>query len=63
MYDIEPLKQRNVSLSTYRKEKLRMLQKDFCIKLTPQEIDYANSLTTEIQLDQFCLSVINQRWG
>ena len=62
MYDIEPAKQRKVSFNAYRKEKLRMLRKDFCLDLTPAELAHVNSLTTEIQVDQFCLGIINNRW-
>lgn len=62
MYDIEPGKQRKVSFKAYKKEKLKMLGRDFRITLTPEELSYADTLTTEVQVDQFCLGIINKRW-
>lgn len=62
MYEIDPLKQRKVSLKRYREEKLNMLTKDFRIDLTPEELAHMQTLTTEVQLDQFCLGIINKRW-
>lgn len=55
--------QRNMSFKTYKKMKLKMLEKDFCIKLTTEEQIHAMSLETEIQVDQFCLSVIERHWN
>lgn len=54
---------RNASLNTYRKQKLRILERDFCIRLTEEEVNHANSLKTEAQIDQFFLGCINRRWG
>jgi hypothetical protein len=50
---------RNVSIKQYRKMKLKML-KEFCIYLPPEEIARMNTLTTEIQIDNFCLGHINK---
>lgn len=52
-----------MSVKSYRKAKLKILDRDFKIKLTEEEINRANSLTTEIQIDQFCMGIINSRWG
>lgn len=54
--------QRKMSFKSYKKMKLRMLQRDFCIKLTDEELEHANTLTTEAQVDQFCIGVLNNRW-
>lgn len=54
--------QRKMSLKEYRKMKLKMLQRDFRIKLTDEDIAHAETLTTEIQIDQFCLGILNTRW-
>lgn len=62
MYDIVQGQQRNVSIEMYREEKLIMLEVDFCIRLTKEEIARLNSLTSEIKIDQFCLGIINNRW-
>ena len=53
---------RKMSFKTYKKMKLKMLRRDFCIPLTDEELARYNTLTTEIQVDQFCLGMINKRW-
>ena len=53
---------RPVSVKTYRKEKLKMLSRDFCIKLTDEEIAHANELNTIAEIDQFFVTVLNSRW-
>ena len=54
--------QRKMSLKAYRKMKLKMLERDFCIKLTDEEKAHAATLTTETAIDQFCISILNNRW-
>lgn len=56
-------KPRNMSLKEYRKMKLKMLRRDFRITLTEKELAHAETLTTEIQIDQFCLGMMNKYWG
>lgn len=51
---------RKMSIKEYRKRKLKMLKRDFCIHLTDEEIDHANTLDKEIAIDQFCISMINK---
>lgn len=50
-------------LETYRKAKLKILSRDFYIKLTPEELEHANNLKTEIEIDNFFISAINRHWG
>ena len=54
--------QRTMSFKTYKKMKLKMLRRDFCILLTDDELAHFDTLTTEIQVDQFCLGILNNRW-
>ena len=54
---------RSKSLSTYKKTKLRMLEKDFCIKLTDDERTDCNSRTTEEAVDRFCRTILARRFG
>lgn len=54
---------RKVSIKEYRKMKLKMLKRDFCITLTDEEVAHAHTLTTEAALDQFALGILNKRWG
>ena len=56
-------KRKNNSINAYRKFKLKILKRDFCITITEAESAYAETLTTETQIDQFCLSMINKYWG
>jgi hypothetical protein len=53
----------NMSLKAYRNLKLKWLKNDFCIKLTEEELKHAETLTSEIQIDQFCLGMMNKYWG
>ena len=54
---------KSVSLRQYKKEKIQMLQRDFCIKLSEEDIAHANTLTTEVQLDKWALGILNREWG
>lgn len=49
----------NMSLKSYRKMKLKML-KEFCITLSDEEMERMNSFTREIDIDNFCISMINK---
>lgn len=50
---------KKMSIKMYRKLKLRML-KDFAIKLSEEEMKYAQSLDTEIKIDNFCISMMRK---
>ena len=54
---------KSVSIDTYRKMKLKMLKRDFKVTLTEEEIAHAKTLTTEVKIDQFCLTILERRWG
>ncbi len=53
---------KKVSIPAYRKAKLKMLKRDFCITLTADELAHAETLTTEAQIDQFYVMILNKRW-
>ena len=55
--------ERKMSFKSYKKMKLKMLRRDFCIMLTDEELERAESLQSEIQVDQFCLGILNGRWS
>lgn len=55
--------ERKMSFKTYKKTKLKMLRRDFCIMLNEEELAHYDTLTTEVQVDQFCLGILNKRWG
>ena len=47
----------------YLKVKLKILKRDFCITPTLDEICHLQKLTTQIQIDNAILAIINNRWG
>ena len=52
------------NLESYRKAKLKILKRDFYIKLTPEELEHARNLKTETEIDNFFISVIRrQPWS
>lgn len=52
----------NVPLKAYKKEKLRML-KDFLITLTEEQTERLMQMTREIDIDNFCKSLIMHSLG
>ena len=50
---------KQMSIKAYRKMKLKML-KEFCIYLTDEEMDHIKSLTKEIEIDNFCISMFRK---
>ena len=54
--------QRQMSFKQYKKYKIRMLTKDFCLPLTKTELLNAQTLKTETQVDQFCVTMLNKYW-
>lgn len=62
-YDIEPKKQRQETFAQYKKRKLKELRRDFKVTLTEEELARADALTTEVQVDQLCIGILNNRWG
>lgn len=51
------------SIGTYRKRKIKIMERDFCIKLTQAEIDHINELPTAGAVDAYCIDILNDRWG
>jgi hypothetical protein len=55
--------ERQMSFKSYKKMKLKMLKRDFCIALSDEELKRAESLKNEIQVDQFCIDMFNKKFG
>ena len=49
---------RNGTLKQYKKTKIKILTRDFCIKLSDAEIKHMLELKTEIQVDQFARKLL-----
>lgn len=47
----------------YTKEKLRILKRDFCINITPEEKAHVYNLKTEGDINRACLGLINKYYG
>jgi hypothetical protein len=47
----------------YLKAKLRILNRDFCVHPTEEEIAHLNTLKTQIHIDNAIISIIDRRWG
>ena len=52
--------ERKVSLKTYKKTKVKMLQKDFLLKLSEGEIAHLNALENENDVDRYARSLLNK---
>jgi hypothetical protein len=39
-----------------------MLSRDFYITLTDEELTHMNELTSEVSIDQYSLTIINNHW-
>ena len=55
-YDIHP-----TSLEEYMNQKVKMLKKDFKIRLTAKETNYLQSLPTEIAVDNYIRTIIKNK--
>ena len=52
--------ERKVSLKTYKKTKIKMLTRDFLLKLSEGEIDHLNALENENDVDRYARSLLNK---
>ena len=50
------------NITTYRKRKIKIMQRDFLITLTQEEIDHINKLPTAGAVDAYCIDILNNRW-
>ena len=53
---------KTTTIETYRKRKIMILERDFYVKLTQEELDTINQLPTEYTIDHFCRSILQERW-
>lgn len=62
--NLEPMYagERGKTLKSYKKWKLRMLKKDFCIKVSREEEEEFNSLKTEIAVDRYARKLLDNAW-
>ena len=53
--------ERQCTLKTYIKRKIRMLEEEFFIDLTSSEIEHMKSLKSEIEVDQYAHRLIVEK--
>ena len=46
------------SLDSYKMHKIRMLKRQFCVKMTDEQEEYLNSLQSEIAVDNYARSLM-----
>ena len=49
---------RCTSLDSYKKHKINMLKKQFCVSVTDEQEEYLNSLQSEIAVDNYARSLM-----
>jgi hypothetical protein len=52
-----------MSLKSYRKAKIKMLEKEFMIPLKPEEKEHFETLQTEVAIDRYSRTIISSRWN
>ena len=57
----QPNEEEKVDLKTYIKDKIKMLKKEFHIRMTENEIQHLKSLQTEIAVDNYCHDLFMKR--
>lgn len=48
-------------LKRYKEEKIKMLEREFCLLMTDEEKEHMNSLTSEIRVDAYARQLIMGR--
>ena len=48
-----------ITLKQYIKQKIKILQRDFKVFLTDEQIDHMKSLTSEIQVDNYARKLLD----
>ena len=49
------------TLKRYKADKIKMLERDFAIRLKPEEKEYINNLPSEIRVDAYARQLIMAR--
>lgn len=53
---------KNLSVDEHRTMKMKMLRKEFGIIATKEEIEHMNSLKTEIAIDRYFHTILDNHW-
>lgn len=51
------------TLEKYKADKIKMLQNDFWIPLTEEQIEHINSLPSEMRVDAYARELMRKRFG
>ena len=53
----------NMTVKAYREYKKKILQKDFRIRLSADQIAHFDTLETDRQIEQYFIAILNSRFG
>jgi hypothetical protein len=62
-YEPQRYKAKQTSLPVYKKAKIKMLERDFCIPMNAEEKGYLNALTTETEIDRYAHKLMDKYWN
>lgn len=54
---------KTVSVKTYRKQKIKMLEKDFLLNLSTEEKNRINELETIAAIDRYARTILRNHWN
>ena len=50
-----------LSIDKYRQLKIKLLQKDFCIRLTSEQLSHFDSLSSDREIERYFFAILNQK--
>ena len=51
-------KKKDITLDEYKRNKIKMLKRQFCVRLTEEQEEHINSLKSEIAVDTYARSLM-----
>ena len=51
------------TLEKYKAQKIEMLQRDFGVPMTDEQIEYMNNLISEMRVDAYARDLMRKRFG
>lgn len=54
---------KGTNIKNYRVQKIKMLEKEFMLKLTPEEKSHFSTLETEGAIDRYARTLLKQHWA
>lgn len=54
---------KGTNIKTYRRQKIKMLEKEFMLTLTTEEKNHFNELETEAAIDRYARTLLSKHWA